>query len=97
MHFEEDASALTPADGLMLDELATFMQANQSVARWRVEVRPLSRGRRDDGAALALARAEAIARSLEARGVDGGAIDVGVAPVDAVDLVQIVTLQGASQ
>lgn len=97
MHFEEEASALTPADGLMLDELATFMQANQSAARWRVEVRPLAHGRRDDGAALALARAEAIAHSLEARGVDGGAIDVGVAPLDAVDLVQIVTLQGASQ
>jgi outer membrane protein OmpA-like peptidoglycan-associated protein len=96
IEFALDRATLVPADGIILDELASFMQFDHG-ARWRILVRPEARGRRDDGVELARARADAIVHSLVARGVSDEALEAGAAAADATEFVSLETLEGASE
>ncbi len=93
--FSEGTAQLLPIDGIVLDEIAGVMNADRGGVRWALRVRPIRLSRRDDGVALADARAAAIRDSLVARDVP--AIRVVVVPAqppaeDAPDDAPLVTL-----
>ena len=81
-----------PTDGPTLDEIAGVMRFDSSEARWRIEVRPARGGRRDDGVALALARAHAIVSALVLRDVPEGRLEAGAADASADEFVRIVSI-----
>lgn len=94
--FQSGEAILVPTDGPILDEIAGVMRFDSTDARWRIEVRPARGGRRDDGAALALARAQAIVSALVLRDVPEARLEAAAAAADLPEFVRIVTLGGES-
>jgi hypothetical protein len=94
--FAAGEATLVPSNGPLLDELSAVMLLDTAGHRWRVVVRA-SGGRRDDGRALAEARAAAIVRSLVGRGVAPEALEAGVGAPRDDDYVRIETLPPASE
>lgn len=93
--FVDGAAQLLPIDGVALDELAAVLRSDRTGVRLRVEVRAERVSRRDDGAALALERAQAVVAALVNRGVPSMRLEaaVGGAPDR---LVTVTTLAGPS-
>jgi outer membrane protein OmpA-like peptidoglycan-associated protein len=95
LDFAAGEATLVPSNGPLLDELSAVMLLDTAGHRWRIVVRA-SGGRRDDGRALAQARAEAIVRSLVGRGVAPEALEAAVGNPRDDDYVRIETLPAAS-
>ena len=96
LDFAAGEATLVPSNGPLLDELSAVMLLDTAGHRWRIVVRA-SGGRRDDGRALAQARAEAIVRSLVGRGVAPEALEAAVGNPRDDDYVRIETLPAASE
>lgn len=91
----EGSSVVPVSLGGALDEMAGAMRVDPRQTRWRIGVRAVPVGRRDDGAVLAQARAEAIAAALVGRGIDASRLEATMLPSTAASEVEI-TSQGAT-
>ncbi len=89
----EGSSVIPVSLGGALDEMASAMSVDPRRSRWRIGVRAITVSRRDDGAALALARAEALAAALVERGIDASRLEAVMLPPTAASEVEI-TNQG---
>lgn len=94
--FVEGSAELPVSAGGVLDEISRTLGADPTGIRWRISVRPIPLGRRDDGTATAMARAQALVAGLVSRGVAADRLDAALLPVGPGELVEITSLGTAT-
>ncbi len=92
IEFQEGDATLPVSAGGALDEIARTLAVDDTLARWRIAVRAVPASRRDDGMALALARANAIVAALVALGVEATRFEPATLPAGPGDAVEITNL-----
>lgn len=92
IEFAEGLAALPVSAGGALEEIARTMAVDDGLSRWRVAVRAVPASRRDDGTALALARAQSIVAGLVAHEVAASRLEAVMLPAGPGDAVELTNL-----
>ena len=92
IEFAEGSDVVPGTAGGALDEIARTLAVDDSLSRWRIAVRIVAVSRRDDGSALALARAQAILQSLVARDIDASRLEAATLPAGPGDPIEMTSL-----
>jgi hypothetical protein len=92
--FEEGSAIVPVSGGGALDEMARTLAVDETLARWRIAVRIVPVSRRDDGSAIAAARAQALVAALVERGVDASRLEATTLPAGPGDALEFTNLGG---
>ena len=90
--FAPGSSEMPVSAGGAIDETARTLAVDDTLARWRIAVRAVPAGRRDDGTALAMARAQAVCAALVHAGIEAPRLEPAILPAGPGDAIEMTNL-----